>query len=302
MHLVQIGHNGAIVPFALLTTLHLGPLTIDVFSACVAMAIVVGIVGVRRRSGSVGLDPRIGEGMALFATVVGLVVSHVVDVLAYHPEWIRQDPWVLLRLWGSHSSFAGMLGGIFAVAIYAPRDVSLDVRTRLAYLDTVAYAFPFAWVFGRLGCTFVLDHPGRVTTFPLATSLASPEARVFLRSVYEQAGLGAELPSDAALARLGFHNLGLYELVYTLVVILPITITLGRRTRAPGSGVAIFLLAYAPLRFAADFLRVGDRTYAGLTFGQYAAVVLSVGAAWLLFRGGGPLSPIRSADMPPAPR
>ena len=126
----------------------------------------------------------------------------------------------------------------------------------------MAYGWPFAWVFGRLACTVANDHPGTVTRgFPLATSLDTPQGRHFIRGVYAAAGRGAELPGDAALAGMGFHNLGFYELLWTLLVIVPVFLWLGRSRRPPGFFLAAFTLLYAPARFVLDLPRVTDATY-----------------------------------------
>ncbi|MFO0696743.1 MAG: prolipoprotein diacylglyceryl transferase family protein [Polyangiales bacterium] len=273
------------VPFVELPTLRLGPIAVDPFSTLVVIGVLVGVVVARRRCVTTGLDPIFGERLMWHAIGIGFVLSHVLDVLAYHPEQVLEDPLVLLRVWGSQSSFAGMLGGLLGMAFFFARHGGhLDLRERLAYVDTIAYGFPFAWIFGRLGCTFALDHPGALTSFPLGTSLATASARAFLRSVYAEAGRLADLPGDETLARLGFHNLGFYELLYTVGVIVPAMLLLGRKPRTPGFFLAAFLLLYAPIRFVADFLRVGDRTYAGLTFGQYAALALTFAAAYLVHR------------------
>lgn len=273
------------VPFVQLSTFSLGPLTLPVFGPLVVFGVAVGVYVARRRCVTTGLDVVLGEELMWYAVLIGFVLSRVIDVLAYHPEQAWANPLVLLKFWASMSSFGGMLGGLFGMLVFfRTRGKHLSMRECFAYVDTIAYGFPFAWVFGRLACTLTVDHPGAVTTFPLGTSLATPEARAVVRHAYAEAGERALLPDDATLAHLGFHNLGFYELLYTLSVIVPAMLVLGRKPRTPGFFLATFLLVYSPIRFVADFLRVADRTYLGLTFAQYAAALLTLGALALAWR------------------
>jgi phosphatidylglycerol:prolipoprotein diacylglycerol transferase len=71
------------------------------------------------------------------------------------------------------------------------------------------------------------------------------------------------------------HDLGLYELLYTIGLFA--VVQGGARSRRPdGWVVAVAATSYAPVRFALDFLRVRDATYAGLTPAQWACIPLFV--------------------------
>ena len=86
------------------------------------------------------------------------------------------------------------------------------------------------------------------------------------------------------------HNLGFYELLLTLFVLLPAVYVLSRRPRPPGTSVAVLAALYAPARFGLDFLRAvdlasADKRYAGLTPAQWACLVVTVVAIGMLRRG-----------------
>lgn len=66
------------------------------------------------------------------------------------------------------------------------------------------------------------DHPGTLTTFPLAASLKTPVARAYITGVYQDAGRLAELPGPSVLSSMAFHDLGWYDFLYTLLVIVPV--------------------------------------------------------------------------------
>jgi phosphatidylglycerol---prolipoprotein diacylglyceryl transferase len=253
----------------------LGPITIAAFGVIVATAVFVGLTLGGWRFRKLGLDPKTGEGLAWYVVVCGFLGAHFFSVLLYFPRKVIEHPLVLLKLWEDISSFGGILGGMIGVWLFFRlRAASIDAITRWTYVDVAAYAFPISLAIGRLGCAFAHDHPGTVTTFPLAISLETDSARAFINEVYLVAGRVAELPPGPQLARLGFHDLGWYEFLYLGIVVVPVTLLLGRRARAPGTFLISFLTLYMPVRFGLDFLRVSDVRYAGLTPAQWVALVI----------------------------
>jgi hypothetical protein len=141
---------------------------------------------------------------------------------------------------------------------------------RVAYLDAIAFVFPVGLAIGRFGCTLAHDHPGMVTNFPLAISLESESARIYIRGVYDAAGLAP--PTGAAT--MGFHDLGFYECLFLTLVLIPAFAYWDRRRRSPGFYLIAFAALYLPVRFALDFLRVSDVRYIHLTPAQWSAVLI----------------------------
>jgi phosphatidylglycerol:prolipoprotein diacylglycerol transferase len=122
-------------------------------------------------------------------------------------------------------------------------------------------ALVIGWVFGRLGCTLVHDHLGRPSEFLLAV----------------------RFPDGPR------HDLGLYEFLYTVLVLVPAVVVLNRRPRPPGTSVAVLALLYAPARFLLDFLRQtdlpgADASHLGLTVAQYGCIALAGVGIGLLMR------------------
>lgn len=87
----------------------------------------------------------------------------------------------------------------------------------------------------------------------------------------------------------GRHNLGLYEMIFTALVIVPANLVLHRKRPPAGTVLAMDCLLYGGGRFALDFLRATDRAgsdprYLGLTLAHYCSLAIFVfGAvcAWL---------------------
>ena len=242
------------IPYFAQPKLHLGPITIHAFGVLVATGILLAFRSIRRRAAAQGLDPVLAERTAMRMVVVGFISAHIVDRLAYYPRDVLANPLSLLYIWESISSFGGILGGTLVAVWFVRRQVTGTQGWR--YLDLVAFAFPLAWLFGRMGCAFAFDHPGYETSFFLAQRYTDHIVR---------------------------HNLGLDEAILIVPLVLLFHF-LGRgKPRTPGFYVGLLALAYAPVRFLLDFLRWDDARYFGFTPGQYGAVLLA-GIGWLVLR------------------
>ena len=264
-----------------------GPVTDHAFGGIVAVAVIVGWQMVAARARAKGLDPELVQDLLSYVVLCGFVVAHLYSVLAYFPREAMEDPLLLLKFWENISSFGGFAGGLLGLWLFfrfKAREV--DKTTRLRYLDVIAYVFPFAWAIGRIACTVAHDHPGTVTSFPLAISLKSPEAQAYIAFFYREAGRLADLPPPALLARMAFHDLGWYEFLYMSLLLVPAFLALDRKPRPPGFFPIAFLLLYVPARFFLDFLRIGDARYLGLTPGQYAGIAVFLAAISFTVRIG----------------
>jgi phosphatidylglycerol:prolipoprotein diacylglycerol transferase len=242
-----------------------GPVTVHAFGALVALSVIVGWRMAVARCGRKGLDGDVCTGLLAYVIVAGFVLAHLYSVITYFPRQAMEDPVLLLKVWENISSFGGFAGGLLGLWLYfrfKARDV--DAAGRWKYLDVIAYVLPFAWTIGRLACTVAHDHPGMATSFPLGISLKSPEARAYITTFYRDAGRLTELPPYYELAKMAFHDLGWYEFLYTLLVMVPVFLVADRRPRPPGFFVVAFTLLYVPARFFLDFLRLGDARYYGL--------------------------------------
>jgi prolipoprotein diacylglyceryltransferase len=90
--------------------------------------------------------------------------------------------------------------------------------------------------------------------------------------------------SGVAIDGVKRHDLGFYELLYTIVLFAVVLVTT-RRRRYDGYVAAVAATSYAPVRFALDFLRVRDATYAGLTPAQWACFPLLALGLYFVARG-----------------
>jgi phosphatidylglycerol---prolipoprotein diacylglyceryl transferase len=228
------------------------------FGVLVAIGVIVG----DRIAVTQGLKRGLAQDDVRFlnARIVigGFIVAHLVSVIFYFPERIKESPLVLLNVWSGLSSFGGFLGAFLAFLYYTKK----EKIPRLPYADSVALGLSVGWIFGRTGCFTAHDHPGRRTSFFLSVNY----------------------PGGAR------HDLGLDELLLTLVMT-AILFAYARKPRPPGRVIGLAALMYAPVRFGLDFLRATDygshpdQRYAGLTPAQWACLAtLALGAKLMTSR------------------
>lgn len=222
----------------------IGGVSIYMFGVLVAIGVILGDRVVVAEGKRHGLDPQDVRFLNARMVIGGFIVAHLVSVIFYFPERIKESPLVLLNVWSGLSSFGGFLGALLAFLYYTKK----EKIPRLAYADAVAPGLAVGWIFGRTGCFTAHDHPGRHTSF-------------FLSVAY---------PGGAR------HDLGLDELLFTLVMT-AILFWYRRKPRPPGHVIALLALMYAPVRFGLDFLRATDfgrpdQRYAGLTPAQWACL------------------------------
>ena len=252
---------------------------IHMFGVLVAIGVIVGDQIVVRQGVKRGLDEKDVKFLNARIVIGGFIVAHLVSVIFYFPERIKENPLILVYFWAGLSSFGGFLGAMLAFVYYTRK----EKIPALPYADAVALGLAVGWIFGRTGCFTAHDHPGRHTAFFLAV----------------------RYPDGPR------HDLGLEELLFTIVMTV-ILFLYARKPRVPGRVIGLFAVMYAPVRFGLDFLRATDVTrpderYAGLTPAQYACLATLAVGVWLLTRKGevlqfGPRSPSPPpAPSPPAP-
>jgi phosphatidylglycerol:prolipoprotein diacylglycerol transferase len=203
----------ALIPYIQQPGISLGPIRLQAFGAILMTAVVVGEALYRRRLRQVALDIDTGMALAWYILVAGFVGAHLFSLILYFPSKLAHNPLLLFKVWEDVSSFGGMIGGAIGAVVYLRlRATTLSTSTKWAYLDAVAFVAPFGWAIGRIACSLAHDHPGGVTSFPLAISLSTQRAQGFIARVYADAG--KVLPPLSQPSRLGFHDLGWYEFLY----------------------------------------------------------------------------------------
>lgn len=210
------------------------PLQVHSFGMLVAIGLIACLTaGSWRAEKKLGISGEEFQNFGIFLIVFGWIFSHVFNVVAYEPERVAQDPMILFRVWGSISSYGGLLGGILGVFIWKATHRDMDL---LKWADHAAWTIPIAYFFGRMGCASVHDHPGAIAPagWPLAFRFPDGTLR---------------------------HDLGFYEMWWWAAII-GIVLWLDRKPRPKGFFLGVVFMLYAPVRFILDFMRVwpADKT------------------------------------------
>jgi phosphatidylglycerol:prolipoprotein diacylglycerol transferase len=246
-----------VLPYFEQPTLSLGPIHLYAFGAIVAVAVVVGVELLGWRGRKSGLEARVVQSFAIWIVGAGFLGAHLLDALWYHPGEVLASPSILLIPGSGFSSFGGFLGAIAGAFAWRAR----KQQEILPYIDVTLSVFPIAWTIGRLACTVAHDHPGVPTSADNPLAFAFPDGPRW--------------------------DLGFLEMLFSLVLS-GICVFFWRRPRPLGTYVALTALAYAPARFALDFLRLGDEAegdarYGDLTPAQWCCLVLlfiGIAALW----------------------
>jgi phosphatidylglycerol:prolipoprotein diacylglycerol transferase len=212
------------------------------------------------------LDTVATGDLVTYAVLTGFILGYFLNGILYERDTFMEalrDPSMFFSTWLGLSSYGGFFGGILGCFIWKWR----RKLPLLPYANAVCFGLPVGWLFGRLGCFVVHDHPGKVTDFFLAVDAYQFGAPPFQPR----------------------HDLGLYEVIYTLCIIGLFFWLEWRKRRPVGFYCVLLPIVYAPVRFFLDFLRAtplegGDVRYGGLTPAQWASILMvGVGiAVWQL--------------------
>ncbi len=236
------------IPYFALRTIPLpGGGSLAAFGTLVAVGVFVGLAVAEARARVVGIPEATLHAAVAWAVIPGFLAAHVAALAPHLGDPALWRPGVLLPFWNGMSAFGGVAGAWLGLLVFRRRTGT----PWLPLADVLVQGLVVGWVFGRLGCTLVHDHVGR------------PSA----------AWTAIRFPDGPR------HDLGFYELCFTLLVLVPAVAVLVRKPRPAGTTIAWIALLYAPARFLGDFLRQADLPgadvrYAGLTLAQYACVAL----------------------------
>jgi prolipoprotein diacylglyceryltransferase len=199
--------------------------------------------------------------LALSAFVGGSLGAKLPFALARGEGALSPEAWVT----DGKTIMAGLIGAYLAVEL---AKLWLGVRVKTG--DTFAVPLALALTVGRWGCFFNGCCYGTETDLPWGVMFIMP---------------------DGHLAKC--HPTQLYESVFhfTMAVVL---LELTQRDLLRCQRLKLYLIGYALYRFATEYIRPEPRDYLGLTFYQWAAVVLAAGLTvqWLFDR---------NAERSPAP-
>jgi phosphatidylglycerol:prolipoprotein diacylglycerol transferase len=276
----------AILPYVDVPNIHIaGPVQITSFGLLVAAGVMFGSWMGARYARRNGLDEDAMRYLSIRLIVWGFIACHVFNTLFYEWDRFQEEPLLMLKIWDGISSWGGVIGGALALYVYT----GIRKLDRLRWGDWAGYAAIAAWVPGRLACAVVHDHLGYPTDFGLAVD--------FPPHKYPFDKMSAEVVRA--------HDLGLYEIMYLVPLLLVVVILERWRGRRPGFLIGFVAVAYSVPRFFLDFLRrtESDPRYLYLTFAQWACIGgVLLGIRLLRRRAGHESVAVPVADAGDVPR
>jgi phosphatidylglycerol:prolipoprotein diacylglycerol transferase len=291
-----------LIPYVKVPELTIGPVPLHAFGLLVATGVVVGTYLATWRARRRGFDLELLNSFITWMLVVGFICGHVLDEIFYHPDEIVRDPLSLFKLWAGLSSFGGLTGALIGIILWKYFDYipygtpggwgfvkNAKPRPIMPFADLILSVYPVAWCFGRSGCSSVHDHPGDVAGANAFLAVEFPNANPnFSGPPGESHVWGPIHFVEGKLIHGHFprYDLGLLELLFTIILAAIIATTWNKKTLT-GTYIVVTSLAYAPVRFAMDFLRIrgtdgADPRYGGLTPAQWEAVALFLLGLYML--------------------
>jgi len=238
-----------------LPEIHIGPLTLQTFGICFALAFIGAGALIWRRLEEIGKPVDWAYEMGFAALVGGMVGSRLDFILENYSD-VKGD--LLGNIFSGSGLvwYGGAIGGAIGVFLWAWWRGFLS----LALLDLAAPALALGYAIGRVGCQLSGDGDyGKAWNGPWA--MAYPDGTK---------------PTDQTV-----HPTPVYETVTMGLVALVLWRLRDRFTN--GTLFALYLLLAGTERFLVEFIRRNDDVAIGLTQAQLISVAMMiVGGVWLL--------------------
>jgi phosphatidylglycerol:prolipoprotein diacylglycerol transferase len=240
----------------------LGPLSVRWYGVTYVIAFAAAWLLGRsraRRSGSIW-KPEHVDDLVFYSAIGAILGGRLGWILFYGIERVREDPWVLFKIWQGGMSFHGGISGVLiATAILARRQGRrvvdmFDFMTPLPCIGILAVRVA-NFINGELwGKPTTVPWGFRVDPAQLSTTQAD--------EVYRLCGR-----FDINPCVLQLHATQLYEGLLEGLLTFLILWTFTAKPRPRWSPTGLFLVCYGISRFAVEFVRVPDENRGYLLFG-----------------------------------
>ena len=251
--------------------IHIGPVTLQTFGICFALAFIAAGALIWRRLGEIGKPVDWAYEIG-FAALLGGLVGARLDFIIENYSDVKHD--LLGNIFSGSGLvwYGGAIGGALAVLAWAWYRDFLG----FSLLDLAAPALAIGYAIGRCGCQLSGDGDyGKPWNGPWAMSYPN-----------------GTVPTDRTV-----HPTPIYE---TLAMGLGAWILWQLRDRfRTGVLFAIYLVYAGVERFAVEFLRRNSEVALGLTAAQFESLgMIAIGTIWILVvrRRHGSLSIVASSE------
>ncbi|MGE5347325.1 MAG: prolipoprotein diacylglyceryl transferase [Acidithiobacillales bacterium] len=222
--------------------IRIGSFVIPSYGVMLAIAFLAAIWLLRRRAPSFGVSPDAASDVGIWLLLSGLLGAKLLLLVVEGPRYLSSWAEFVEFLRSGGVFYGGLIGAVAALVV-------LLRRRRIGFwtfADMAAPAAALGHAIGRIGCFLAGCCWGRECSLPWAVTFTNPVAA---RNV--------GVPLDVPL-----HPTQLYESA-GLFALCGLLLAVGKRLR-PGQTFALYLGAYALLRFTIEFFRGDPR---GTVFG-----------------------------------
>jgi prolipoprotein diacylglyceryl transferase len=239
--------------------LHLGPVPLRAYAACILVGVIAAVLIGDRRWVSRGGEKGVVADVAATAVPAGLVGARIYHVITTPDEYLKH-PLDALYIWhGGLGIWGGIAGGALG-AWFALRRRGVPFAD---FCDAMAPALPVAQAIGRLGNWFNQELYGKATDLPWGLRI------------------DAEHSPDGVPGT--FHPTFLYEGLWDLGVALLVVWADRRWQLTKGRAFALYVAAYCVGRAWIEYLRIDEaKHFLGLRLNDYVSGVLLVAAVTYL--------------------
>ncbi len=245
------------------TLLKLGPVEIRYYGLMYVIAIIAGIILLRKEMPRKKLNLTKDDIISFVFWVVigGILGARLYYVLFMWKQFYASHPIEIFAIWhGGLAIHGGIFGGSAAAFIFS--------RTKKVYFfdltDAVAPMLALGQAFGRFGNFMNGDAHGIPTSLPWG--IVFPVGSI----------AGDEFPGQS------LHPVMLYELALNVISFF-ILWRLRKRNHKSGFIFAVYLLNYGVIRFFVSFLRADSLMLGNLRGAQVLSIIFVAGAAVFIF-------------------
>lgn len=242
------------LPFTKLTTIPLGPVSIQAWGLLVALGMLFGLVVALKEAKRRHLNRE-----AILDAFLWMVLSSLVGGRLFYVVLFWQDFWAdpvrIFKLWeGGMVFYGGIFGAILALWIVLRRK-KIPFWT---VADAMVPGFALGIFVGRLGCYLIGDHIGKI--------------------MVHEWPWGSIIPGENILR----HEPSLYLSLNGLILFMVLW-SIRKRFKSPGQLSMLFFIWYGLSRFLLDFFRaddlpgaLSDPRFWGLTISQLLSFLLFI--------------------------
>ncbi|HNW92859.1 MAG TPA: prolipoprotein diacylglyceryl transferase [bacterium] len=243
------------------------PVKIYTYGALLAVAFMLGMWVASRQAKALGLPGEWPYDLGVYILVAALVGSRAFYIFFEEPQFYLQH---LLQVFNIFRGGLVFYGGFIFSALTLIAYVRIKKMRLWQVADVMTPALPLGHAIGRLGCLMFGCCFGK----PWEPGICFPAGSPAFMSHFEQ-----HLLSPDAVASLPVFPTQLIESGLNLVIF---TVLLGvvRRKQFTGQIFPVYLMLYAPVRFALEFFRDDWRG------GEFLALSVSQWISLALFGGG----------------